>query len=73
LLQNVEALVALGCGNDVRLASALELIREKQDAQGRWLMEYDYTGKICVDFGAKKKPNKWVTYRALKVLKQASG
>ena len=69
LLQNVEALVGLGYGNDPRLAHALAIIREKQDTKGRWLMEYDYTGKTWVDFGAKKQPNKWVTLRALRVLK----
>jgi hypothetical protein len=69
LLQNVEALVALGYGGDPRLANALKIIREKQDSQGRWLMEYDYTGKTWIDFGVKKQPNKWVTLRALRVLK----
>ena len=71
LLQLVEALVALGYGNDDRLANALSIIREKQDEQGRWLLEYDYKGKTWLDFGSKKQPNKWVTYRALRVLKQA--
>jgi len=69
LLQNVEALVRLGYGDDPRLANALALIREKQDAQDRWPLEYDYAGKTWVDFGPKKKPNKWVTLRALHVLK----
>lgn len=69
LLQNVEALLQLGYGGDPRLINALTLIREKQDAQGWWSLEYDYTGKTWVDFGAKKQPNKWVTLRALRVLK----
>jgi len=69
LLQNVEALVDLDYGSDPRLARALTIIHEKQDAHGRWLLEYDYKGKTWVDFGAKKQPNKWVTLRALKVLK----
>jgi len=70
LLQVVEGLVALGYGNDPRLTNALELIRNKQDDQGRWLLEYDYTGKTWVDFGVKKQPNKWVTLRAVRVLKK---
>jgi hypothetical protein len=69
LLQLVEALARLGCGRDPRLAHALTLIREKQDAQGRWPLEYDYKGKTWVDFGQKKQPNKWVTLRALRTLK----
>jgi len=70
LLQVVEALVPLGYGNDPRLANSIELIRKKQDEQGKWLLEYDYTGKTWVNFGAKKQANKWVTLRALRVLKR---
>jgi hypothetical protein len=69
ILQNVEALAQLGLGCDPRLAHALNIIREKRDAKGHWTMEYDYTGKTWADFGAKKQPNKWVTLRALRVLK----
>lgn len=69
LLQLVEALVELGYGADPRLAGALAIIRDKQDGQGRWPLEYDYTGKTWGNFGARKQPNKWVTLRALRVLK----
>jgi len=72
ILQIAEALAALGYATDPRLARALDLVRQKQDEQGRWALEYDYTGKTWVDFGAKMKPNKWVTLRALRVLKAAS-
>ena len=71
LLQNVEALLALGHGSDPRLANALAVIRQKQDAMGRWALDYDYTGKTWVDFGPRKQPNKWVTLRALRALKAA--
>jgi len=33
---------------------------------------FDYNGKTWVNFGVKKKPNKWVTLRALRVLKAAA-
>jgi hypothetical protein len=72
ILQVVEALVGLGYGNDPRLANAIALVHKKQNDQGRWLLEYDYTGKTWVDFGAKKQPNKWATLRALRVLKAAA-
>jgi hypothetical protein len=65
----VEALVALGYGADPRLKNAIAIIREKQDENGRWALEFEYSGKTWVDFGAKKQPNKWVTLRALRVLK----
>jgi hypothetical protein len=73
ILQVVEALVGLGYGRDPRLANALQLIREKQDEEGRWALEYDYIGKTWVEFGPKKEPNKWVTLRALKALKRGGG
>ncbi|HET7375718.1 MAG TPA: nitrogen fixation protein NifH, partial [Anaerolineae bacterium] len=69
LLQIAEALVGLGCGSDQRLKHTLKMITEKQDADGRWPLEYDYTGKTWVNFGSKKQPNKWVTLRALRILK----
>ena len=72
LLQIVEVLVALGYGDDPRLSRVLAMIREKQDGNGRWALDYDYTGKTWVDLGARKRPNKWVTLRALRVLKAVS-
>ena len=70
LLQIAEALVGLGYSDDPRLANALAIVRQKQDREGRWALEYDYAGKTWVDFGAKKQPNSWVTLRALRVLKK---
>jgi hypothetical protein len=72
LLQNVEVLVRLGHAADPRLAHALDVIRDKQDKLGRWALEYSYEGKTWVDFGPKRRPNKWVTLRALSVLKAAA-
>ncbi|MCB2210165.1 nitrogen fixation protein NifH [bacterium] len=71
LLQNIEALTALGLGDDPRLANAIKFILDKRDQNGRWALEHHYNDKTWVGFGAKKEPNKWVTYRAMKVLKQA--
>lgn len=71
ILQLVEVLLAAGCMGDPRLDHALELIQSAADAQGRWKMDYDLTGKTWVNYGPLGQPNKWVTYRALKVLKLA--
>ena len=71
ILQLVEALVALGYVADPRLASALQLVREKQDADQRLALEYDYAGKVWVDFGKKNQPNKWVTIRTLRAMKSS--
>jgi hypothetical protein len=69
LLQIVEALSGVGYGRDHRVQNAMDFILGKQDEMGRWSLEYDYTGKTWLDFGSKKYPNKWVSLRALRVLK----
>jgi hypothetical protein len=68
ILQIVEALAPLGYGSDPCLESTLELVRQKGEPDGRWKMEYDLTGKMLVDFGPKRAPNKWVTLRAVRAL-----
>ena len=73
ILQVAEAMTALGYGPDPRMANALALIRNKQDEDGKWLMEknYGYWHKWWVHYGSINKPNKWVTLRAMRVLKRA--
>ena len=69
ILQIAEALTALGYAHDPRLKNTMELIRSKQDENGRWQLEYNYDGKTWMRFGKMKEPNPWVTWRALRVLK----
>jgi hypothetical protein len=69
VLQNLEVLTRLGYGPDPRLAAAMQLLLGKQQEQGRWKMEYTYNGKTWVDIEEKSRPSKWVTLRALRVLK----
>ena len=70
VLQNLSALLGLGLADDQRLRNAIELVESKLDDTGRWKMEYTYNGKTWVDIEEKKQPSKWVTYRALSVLKR---
>jgi hypothetical protein len=69
VLLNLEVLVEAGCGGDDRLKEAVDLVLSKQDEQGRWKLEYSYKGKLWYDIEKKGKPSKWVTLRALRVLK----
>ncbi len=69
VLETTAVLVKLGHGDDPRLTNALRLILSKQDAQGRWKLENALTGKMWADIEQKGKPSKWVTLRALRVLK----
>jgi hypothetical protein len=70
VLQNLSALLGLGLAGDQRLRNAIELVESMQDDTGRWKMEYTYNGKTWVDIEEKRQPSKWVTYRALSVLKR---
>jgi hypothetical protein len=70
ILQLTQAMIALGYGRDPRLSNAIILIDAKKDSLGRWPLEFNYTGKTWVDFGAKNQPNPWVSIRALKALKE---
>lgn len=69
VLQNLEVLAALGYGRDPRLQAALELVLQKRDGRGRWKLEYSYNGKTWAGVEQKGQPSKWVTLRALRVLK----
>jgi len=66
LLEAIEALVEAGHGADPRLAGALELVRNKQDHNGRWALER-VPDNTWAGFGQVGRPNKWVTIRALRV------
>ncbi|MBI4301002.1 MAG: nitrogen fixation protein NifH [Chloroflexi bacterium] len=70
VLQNLEALASLGYGADPRLQEAIDLVLSKQDKQGRWRLEYTYNGKTWADIERKGQPSKWVTLRALRLLKK---
>jgi hypothetical protein len=69
VLETTAVLVELGYGDDPRLSNALQFILSKQDHQGRWKLEKSLNGKMWADIEQKGKPSKWVTMRALRVLR----
>jgi hypothetical protein len=73
ILRIAEAFTSLGYGSDPRLDKTLEVIQSKQGKDGRWLFEYPNSlkYKMWVKYGESGKPNKWVTLRAMRVLKRA--
>jgi hypothetical protein len=72
VLETTAVLVELGYGGDPRLANALQLVLSKQDAQGRWQLENTLNGKMWADIEQKGKPSKWVTLRALRILRHVA-
>jgi hypothetical protein len=73
VLLNLEALTEAGYGGDPRLDEAVELVLSKQDEQGRWKLEYSYNGKMWADVEEKGQPSKWVTLRAMRMLRRIPG
>jgi hypothetical protein len=73
VLETTGVLVELGYGEDPRLENALQFILSKQDSQGRWKMEKTLNGKMWAEVEEKGKPSKWVTLRALRVLRMLQG
>jgi hypothetical protein len=54
---------------DPRLADAVELLRGKADGDGRWALENTHEGAVIVPFEMEGFPSRWVTLRALRVLR----
>ena len=56
---------------DSRMDEALDLVCAKRDEHGRWVAENLYcSDKLLIPFGEKGAPSKWLTLRALRVLKR---
>lgn len=58
---------------DDRMEKALDLVVSKQDENGRWHLENTFNGKMWVNIEEKKKPSKWITLKAVRVLKRVYG
>ncbi|HEY5167785.1 MAG TPA: hypothetical protein VIK03_00095, partial [Thermoleophilia bacterium] len=54
-----------------RLREALDLVASRADAQGRWKLQQTFNDRFVVPIGVKGEPSRWVTMRALEVLKDA--
>jgi len=69
VLRGLEHLRAAGVPPDTRMDEAIELVRSKRDADGRWPLEVCHPGEVPVDFGETVgEPSRWMTLRALRVL-----
>lgn len=59
-----------GIEPDSRVGEAVELVRSKQEKDGRWLLEKIYPGRVHFDIeGPVGSASRWNTLRALRVLK----
>ena len=70
VLRGLDYLRAADVVPDDRMAEAVELVRSKRDADGRWPLENPHPGKLhfAIDEG-EGKPSRWNTLRAMRVLR----
>lgn len=69
-LEALDCLTALGY-RDPRMSDALALVLQKQGEDGAWRQENDYGAmRALVPFGQAGERDKWVTLRAMRVLKR---
>lgn len=67
LLDALEALAACGYAADPRFQTLAQHVVDKQQDDGRWLKE---GGSTAVRIERKGQPSKWITLKALRVIKQ---
>lgn len=67
LLEALEVLSILGVEHTPQIAAALDVVRAKQNLDGRWLLEHQLHN-TWASFGELGQPDKWVTLRARRVL-----
>jgi hypothetical protein len=68
VLEILGILTKLGV-KDERMQEAVDLVLSKQDEQGRWMLENTFNGRFHVNIEQKGASSKWVTLKALSVLK----
>ncbi|MCL6431622.1 MAG: hypothetical protein K6V36_12310 [Anaerolineae bacterium] len=73
LLEALDALAEAGYGRHPAYRRLLPLVLEKQDGQGRWVLENSFNGRMHADVDVKGLPSRWLTLRALRVLKAVHG
>jgi hypothetical protein len=68
LVEALEVLARLEAPHCPEVDAALAVVLEKRDESGRWALEHT-PDNAWADFGQRGQPNKWVTLRALRVLR----
>jgi len=73
ILEAMLALATVGVPMHDKLQQPLQVIRDKRTADGAWLLDKSFNGKMWVDVEVKGKPSKWITLFALIVLDHFDG
>ncbi len=70
ILRGLDYFARASAPRDDRLQEAIDLLKAQQLADGTWPIQYKYSAKVFFEMErAGKKPSRWNTLRALRVLK----
>jgi len=71
VLRGLDYLPDAGVTPDDRVTEAIDLVDSKRDPEGRWSLDTHYPGVMPVEIGenAEGRPNRWITLRAMRVLR----
>jgi hypothetical protein len=70
VLEILDVLTGLGV-HDSRMNDAVDIVLAKQDGMGRWRAENTFgSDRLLVPIGQKGEESKWITLRAVRVLKR---
>ncbi len=72
ILRGLDVLTKLGYVADERLEDAIQVLLQKRQSDGTWILESTPAGRMQTNIEAKGKPSKWITMIALRVLKRLS-
>jgi hypothetical protein len=67
-LEVLDTLTRLNIRDD-RMQNAIDLVVSKQQSDGKWLLKHTFNGRMWHDIEVKHQPSKWITLRALRVLR----
>jgi hypothetical protein len=71
-LEVLDVLTRLGV-RDGRMEDALRLVLDAQGDDGMWLLKHTFNGKMWVDLDVKHQPSKWITLKAMRMLRRYYG
>lgn len=69
VLEVLDVLTELGI-HDERMQESIDLVAKNRNSSGTWDLMDTFNGKMLCEIETKKKPSKWITLRALRVLRR---
>lgn len=70
ILRGLDVLTRLGYVKDERLNDAVQILPQKRQKDGSWVLESSPAGRLHVNIESKRRSSKWITLIVLRVLKR---